>query len=273
MKSRKTAASRTDALNVSAAGKMAKGSPAKTKAAKTKAVKARTVRDQAARATTRGPKRSRGRPATTQGGVGREAIVMAARKLLDKLPPHQATISSIARSAGVDPALVRYYFSSREALLLAVIEDILATWKFSQPAPSAGPSAKLTAVVRDIADFALNVRSMQRLLVEECASAKSPEVRRRVRELNTGVVSRWALMLHAERESSTRTTDPLFMHVAIIGMCEFFASAQAMIMPLAPAGIDAKELAELYKDFIVRLVLDGMRSQVEPWSTRSTPRS
>lgn len=273
MKSRKTAASRTDALNAGAPGKVAKkGRVAKSKAVKSKAVKARAVRDQTTKATTRRPKRSRGRPAT-QGGVGREAIVMAARKLLDKLPPHQATISSIARSAGVDPALVRYYFSSREALLLAVIEDILATWKFSQPAPSAGPSAKLTAVVRDIADFALNVRSMQRLLVEECASAKSPEVRRRVRELNTGVVSRWALMLHAERESSTRTTDPLFMHIAIIGMCEFFASAQAMIMPLVPAGIDANRLAGLYKDFIVRLVLDGMRSQVEPWSTRSTPRS
>jgi hypothetical protein len=75
-------------------------------------------------------------------------------------------------------------------------------------------------------------------------------------------------MLHAERESSTRATDPLFMHVAIIGMCEFFAAAQAMIMPLVPDGIDAKQLAERYKDFIVRLVLDGMRSQVEPWSVK-----
>lgn len=216
------------------------------------------------------PKRSRGRPATRQGTVGREAIVTSARKLLDKLPPHQATISSIARSAGVDPALVRYYFKSREELLLAVIEEILATWNFSHPPPAAGPAATLTAVVRDIADFALNVRSMQRLMIDECANAKSAEVRRRVRELNAGVVSRWALMLHAEREGSARATDPLFMHVAIIGMCEFFASAQAMIMPLVPSGIDAKKLAELYKDFIVRLVLDGMRSQVEPWSARGT---
>jgi AcrR family transcriptional regulator len=215
------------------------------------------------------PRRSPGRPRMKQGSVGREAIVAAARKLLDKLPPHEATISSIARSAGVDPALVRYYFKSREELLLAVIEDILATWKFSHPPQAAGPSAKLAAVVRDIADFALNVRSMQRLLVDECAGAKSAEVRRRVRELNTGVVSRWALMLHAERESSSRATDPLFMHVAIIGMCEFFAAAQAMIMPLVPDGMKADELAERYKDFIVRLVLDGMRSQVEPWSVKA----
>src|SRR5690606_5429498 len=256
-----------------AAGKNGQPSKASTTnavpaAGKSAAARKAAPAGKAARVPAARPKRSRGRPRTKQGTVGREAIVISARKLLDKLPPHQATISSIARSAGVDPALVRYYFKSREELLLAVIEDILATWKFSHPPQAAGPAAKLSAVVRDIADFALNVRSMQRLMIDECASSKSPEVRRRVRELNTGVVSRWALMLHAERESSTRATDPLCMHVAIIGRCEFVAAAQAMIMPLGPDGIDAKQLAERYKDFIVRLVLDGMRSQVQPWSVK-----
>jgi AcrR family transcriptional regulator len=220
------------------------------------------------KAATTKPRRSRGRPKAKEGSVGREAIVASARKVLDKVPPHEATISSIARSAGVDPALVRYYFSSREELLLAVIEDIIATWKFTRPPQSEGPVVKLTAVIRDIADFALNVRSMQRLMIDECANAKSAQVRRRVREMNAGVVSRWALMLHAERESDTHSTDPLFMHVSIIGMCEFFAAAQSMIMPLVPQGMSAKELAERYKDFIVRLVLDGIRSKVEPWSAK-----
>lgn len=227
----------------------------------------------AARPSTGKARRSRGRPRTKEGTVGREAIVASARKLLDQSPPHQATISSIARAAGVDPALVRYYFSSREELLLAVIEDILATWKFNRPPQSIGPVARLTAVIRDYADFALDVRSMQRLMVDECAKAKSPEVRRRVKELNTGVLSRWALLLHAERSADTMSTDPLFMHVAVIGMCEFFAAAQAMIRPLVPEGMSAKELAERYKDFIVRLVLDGIRSRVEPWSAKGSAAS
>jgi AcrR family transcriptional regulator len=212
------------------------------------------------------PRRSRGRPRTKQGAVGREAIVAAARKVLDKLPPHKATISSIARSAGVDPALVRYYFSSREELLMAVIEDIISSWEFAHPPLSAGPAAKLSWLVRDMVDFALNVRSMQRLMIDECASAKSLDVRRRVRELNAGAVTRHALLLHSERQGTTGATDPLFMYVAIIGMCEFFAAAQAMIKPLAPEGMDAGELAERYKDFIEHLVLDGLRTRVEPWS-------
>jgi hypothetical protein len=111
---------------------------------------------------------------------------------------------------------------------------------------------------------------MQRMMIDECANSALPEVRRRVREMNAGVVSRWALMLHAERESDAHSTDPLFMHVSIIGMCEFFAAAQSMIMPLVPQGMTAKELAERYKDFIVRLVLDGIRSKIEPWSAKGS---
>ena len=228
-----------------------------------KAVAARKV------AATPALRRSRGRPRNKQAAVGREAIVAAARKILDRLPPHKATISSIARSAGVDPALVRYYFSSREELLLAVIEDIIASWEFAHPPLSTGPAAKLAWLVRDMLDFALNVRSMQRLMIDECASARSVEVRRRVRELNAGAVHRHALLLHAEKQDANAATDPLFMYVAIIGMCEFFAAAQAMIKPLVPEGMNADELAERYKDFIVRLVLDGLRTRVEPWSGKT----
>jgi hypothetical protein len=51
-------------------------------------------------------------------------------------------------------------------------------------------------------------------------------------------------------------------------MCEFFAAAHVMIRPLVPDGVDDEELAARYKDFIVRLVLDGLRARVEPWSAR-----
>jgi AcrR family transcriptional regulator len=200
--------------------------------------------------------------------VGRDVIVAAARQVLDKLPPHQATFSSIARKAGVDPALVRYYFSSREKLLLAVIEDILTDWVASHPSPASSPTTRLAAHIGGMLDFARQVRSMQRMMIDECAESKSAEVRRRVRDLNAGLVNFYTLLLHTEGKPARDATDPLFLHVAVIGLCEFFAAAQAMIRPLAPEGMDPEELAARYKKFIVRLVLDGLRSSVEPWSTK-----
>jgi AcrR family transcriptional regulator len=209
------------------------------------------------------PKRSRGRPKTNERSVGREAIVAAAGQLLERLPPHQVPNVLIARKAGVDPALVRYYFGNREELLIAVVENILTTWAASHPSPDAPPAERLSAHIADMFDFSCRVRSMQRLMVEGCAEAKTPSVRARVRELNSATLRHYAEFLHLDGDQAESSPDPLFMHVAIIGLCEFFAAAQAMILPLAPKHLDATELADRYKAFIRKLVLDGMRSRVE----------
>ena len=218
-------------------------------------------------------RRARGRPRATQAVAGRDTIVAAARQLMEEVPPHQATVSSIARKAGVDPALVRYYFKNREQLLLAVIENILDTWNASHPAPAASPATRLATQVGDMLDFSRGVRSMQRLMIDECAASRSAEVRRRVRDINAVKVDSFALLLHPEKATAKDSTDPLFLYIAIVGLCEFFAASQALIQPLAPEGVTADELAARYKKFIVRLVLDGMRERVEPWSARERQRT
>jgi hypothetical protein len=105
---------------------------------------------------------------------------------------------------------------------------------------------------------------MQRLMIDGCAEAKSPAVRARVRELNLGALHYYAQFLRLGDEASRSSPDPLFLHVAVIGLCEFFAAAQAMILPLAPKDLDARELARRYQSFICGLVLDGIRSRVQP---------
>lgn len=208
-------------------------------------------------------KRSRGRPGTNKGAVGRDAIVAAARLLLEKLPPHQVPTVLIARKAGVDPALVRYYFPNRDELLFAVIEHILTSWVAKHPDADAPPAEKLSAHIADMFEFSCRVRSMQRLMVEGCAEAKSPSVRARARDLNAVAVRYYARLLHLEDAEAETSPDPLFMHIAVIGLCEFFAAAQAMILPLAPKHLDAPQLAKRYETFIRQLVLDGLRYRVE----------
>jgi len=195
--------------------------------------------------------------------VGREAIIVAASQLLEKLPPHQVPNVLIARKAGVDPALVRYYFGNRAELLLAVVEHILATWAASHPDPDAPPAERLSVHIADMLDFSRRMRPMQRLMIDELAEAKSASVRARVRELNAGAVKYYAQLLRAGSDKTEASPDSLFMHVAVIGICEFFAAAQAMILPLAPKHLDANELARRYETFIRELVLDGMRARVK----------
>ena len=206
-------------------------------------------------------RRSRGRPSASKGIVGRHSIIVAARQLLEKMAPHQVTMALIARKAGVDPALVRYYFADREVLLFAVVENILADWA-PRPPSDAAPKDQLSGHLANMLEFSTKVRSMQRLMVEECAVAKSASVRSRVRELNDLAVQYLARILKPATDTSTRSCDALFLQVAVIGMCEFFAAAQAMILPLAPKNMSPADVAARYQDFIQSLVLDGIRKQL-----------
>jgi len=124
-------------------------------------------------------------------------------------------------------------------------------------------SEQLSALVAGMFDFSCHVRSMQRLMVDECAEAKSPAVRARVRELNSEALRKYADFLHLKGSDARNSPEPLFMHIAIIGLCEFFAAAQPMILPVAPKHLDAAQLARRYKEFICKLVLDGVRSRVD----------
>jgi TetR/AcrR family transcriptional regulator len=100
---------------------------------------------------------------------------------------------------------------------------------------------------------------MQRLMIDECAEAKSPQVRHRALELNSLAVQAYARLFDQKQAEPLEPADPLFVYVAVIGMSEFFAAAQSMIVPLLPQKISASELAERYKRFLVKMVLDGLR--------------
>ena len=58
----------------------------------------------------------------------REAILAGARRLLDAEGVEGATLSAIARAAGLSKANCYRYFESREAILLAVILDEARAW-------------------------------------------------------------------------------------------------------------------------------------------------
>jgi AcrR family transcriptional regulator len=205
-------------------------------------------------------KRSRGRPVSTEPGVGRDGLIAAARKLLEIHTPAKVTASMIARVAGADPALVRYYFGDRASLLLAVVNDIIASRRAGRPARGEAPPAEMLKYrIGSTMSLARRARSMQRLMIDELAEAKSPVIRERVRELNGVAVANAAAILEQTQAEPLIEVDPLFLHIAIVGVCEFFAAAQSIIRPFVPPDTDPQELAERYEAFVCKLFLDGLR--------------
>jgi len=209
-------------------------------------------------------KRGKGRPIAAENGVGREALIAAARKLLQELPPAQVTIAAIGREAGVDPALIRYYFGNREALLFEVAQQIAQPehnphWPRDDMAPAQG----LEAFIHQTFRFTRSAKYMQRLMAEELSNAKSPEIQEKLREWQREPVAIYERIKASDGGDTLGDFDALFLHLAVIGIADFFHSGASVVKMLAPADTDLAELEKRYEAFVVRLLLDGLRRRAE----------
>ena len=205
-------------------------------------------------------RRGKGRPTGRETGVGREVLITAARKLLQELPPSQVTSTAVAKRANADPALVRYYFGNRENLLFEVAKQIGA--EANRPPPDEGDPLELLAdMIHNTFRFTRSAKHMQRLMIEELDSASSAEVREKMREWNRQPLSNYAKLQELDEKGELREFDPLFMHLAVVGISDFFASGAPLVQLLVPAGTDMAELGRQYEDFVIRLLADGVRKR------------
>ncbi|MFD5637746.1 MULTISPECIES: TetR family transcriptional regulator [unclassified Streptomyces] len=75
------------------------------------------------------PRRGRGRPTRTQTEAGpatRDRILEAAREEFSERGYEKTSIRGIAKSAGVDPALVHHYFGTKDQVFEAAVEVAVA---------------------------------------------------------------------------------------------------------------------------------------------------
>ncbi len=205
-------------------------------------------------------RRGKGRPTASATGVGREALIAAARELLQELPPAQVTSTAIARQADADPALVRYYFGNRENLLFEVAKEIGK--EANSPLPDHGDAVELLAkMVRDTFRFTRSAKHMQRLMIEELDSASSPEVREKMREWNQHPLDNYDRIQQLDTAGELHRCNPLFMYLAVVGISDFFVTGAPLLELLVPEGTDMDELASQYEEFVISLLTDGIRKR------------
>jgi TetR/AcrR family transcriptional regulator len=102
-----------------------------------KAVAERMAAKEALKTASSDAKRTRGRP-SHQASVGRDFILRVARQNFARRGFEATSAREIARECGVDAALIAHHFGSKDALWLAVVEQIA-----ERAAPMIGATAEL----------------------------------------------------------------------------------------------------------------------------------
>ena len=204
-------------------------------------------------------RRRQGRPTAGVSGAARDTVLAAALSLLRTSPPSKVSIAAVAREASVDPALIRYYFGSREALLLEAAKQLAESE--DPPFAQDHPVAALEEFIHRTFRFTRSAKYMQRLMVEELSGARSPAVRDQVRAWSKGPIDFYERLGRHAKDKELADFDPLFLHLAIVGISDFFVSGQPLIRLLVPADTDMAALERDYERFVVRLLLDGLRKR------------
>lgn len=212
-------------------------------------------------------RRSKGRPKRDDHKVGAEALILRTCDLLRTTPPHKITIAAVARHAGVNPALIRYYFGDRSSLMIAVARHLLnetATMREAITTPESAERA-IRRMVRSLIDLHREYPSFRELFFDDIMNMPSAAARRLFSETIEDGVDRARAMLTLLRDQKpgrggkTADIEPALLHLALIGMGELYVSAFKIIETGAGSKLDRDRVDEQFVEFVANMILYGLR--------------
>jgi TetR/AcrR family transcriptional regulator len=206
-------------------------------------------------------RRKQGRPNKGAPAVGREVLIAATRELMKSMPPGQITRLDIARAAGVDPALIRYYFGDKSALLVAAVLRAGTELRERQARGYAeGTSArdKIRRRIFILLETLYQDPSLHHLIIERIIHSKSKPAR----QLRHDLVYRTCDELAAVIEEGVaagefRRVDHRHLFLATVGACSFPMAERALFAELMGAPTSEADL-HAYAEFVSDVFLDGL---------------
>jgi len=214
-------------------------------------------------------RRQQGRPSGDGDSVGKDGLLRAVRDLMRHQPPSKINRLEIARHAGVDPGLVRYYFGDTDALFAAVVVDITAEARrvLSERASATTreQNFSLKSALRDRIRGTLRMFKdnphQHELIVDHIFSGKNPAARNEWRTIISQSVAELDAMLRlGEKSGDFRYVEPRYLHMLIISACEFFFSGNALIEDMFESGSKAANDTEAFGDFLADIITNGLRA-------------
>jgi AcrR family transcriptional regulator len=149
--------------------------------------------------TTRSPRGRRTRRAT--GDERERAILETAERLLGERPIHEISVDDLARGAGISRPTFYFYFPSKEAVLLSLLDRVVDEARASRgdalDRSGEDPRGRLRQAIKGIYETFRSHRAV--MLAAADAGSASPEVREVWTTVMEGFVEETAAAIEAER--------------------------------------------------------------------------
>lgn len=205
-------------------------------------------------------------------------ILDAAEALFARQGFAATTIKAIGREAGVNPALLYYYFPDKERLYHAVLERRLggATREVAgRLSPELPPLEALDRMLRGYAHQMQSAPNLPRLLARELADHEAAHALPLIREIAAGLFQRLCEVIQAGQASGAirPDLDPRFTAVSLVSqMAWFFVAQPAVSRMLGHDGLVPAAKVDRYIEHAVRFSMAALAPAAAP-SPRKRVRS
>ena len=180
----------------------------------------------------------------------RDQILDAAEQLFAEQGFARTTIKQIGRAAGVNSALLYYYFADKEELYQEVLRRLIGNLvertsaSLDRPGP---PESRLRALVAAQAEAIASNPRFPRLLVRELAESDAAHA---VGQLHVIAATTFRRLCDLVREGQAagvfrRGLDPRFAAISIVAQVAYFTIARPAIRILLNTGADGPSLETL----------------------------
>jgi TetR/AcrR family transcriptional regulator len=200
--------------------------------------------------------------AVRSADITADKLLAATHDLMVERAGQSAPVSEICARAGVNVAMVKYCFGSKDGLLDALLERALrhlAGELTRLTAADLSAEAKLRRHVGEIVRNYVRYPYVNRLMNERLLSA-DPEAVESISRSFALPARDWYATLLAEgrRTSGWRAVDPTLFFFTVVGVCEFLFSAGPLLERAFGETMDAA-LVERYSVQAADLIVAGMR--------------
>jgi AcrR family transcriptional regulator len=190
--------------------------------------------------------------------------VLKACELLRDVTPRELSLLKLARYAGVDRSLIRYYFKDRSSLLLATARHLFGLLRSRlavvETRRADDPESRIREMAVVLLSFQLEHPYFHRLMIDEVVNSSKSDAREFFRSFTAQAVEDFRGMAEATaRRRVSRSFDGVFLYVAVIGMCEFFVTGRPILEVAFGESFDPAEVSRQYDGFLRDYVVDGIR--------------